>query len=885
MSMRINQNVLSLSTYSSLTMASSRLENSISKLSSGLRINSAADDAAGLAISEKMRRQIRGLERAELNAQDGISMIQTAEGALTETQSIIQRMRELALQSANDTLTSNDRLEIQKEVEELKDQINSIAESTQFNTKKLLNGNQSALVTSSSGAIKGFVSGLVGSNGDYDIELSTVAGGISQMQRSQILKDQSGKLSSGSSKLEDIGSFYGASGNFALESSQVITLTGNGKSATITLDRQMTLNEVAASFQHALSSTGGLGISNSKVQVMTEALTGKTGDGGYLQITSGAIGSNGEFNIAGSQEVLDALGFSVTRESVNSMVSVSMKDAFGNAKTVTTSTDRASALLDGIDIEFKSQAAQIAGVGGFVSGLKLEGAEKFDIEVNGGKFTVNLVSGNWSMEGIARSINKQIEVANATGGAAEGKLQGLSAMVVEGEVRLNYNPAMPDDALGTAITISGANAETVGIYNGEYNGFVTGVKDASKSIEGIDAYDGGLKAAAKDALTKLTSAYGTAMAVVITVSNTPAYTLQAAPVISAILSNMSKVISANGSTASIKSAAKAATDVISAVKAASTNFAGASAAQIEEVAKAFENLGSVLGNTVVPPNADYSSEPTADVPAAQAAFADLVQSAVTAIRAEADARHGAEVNMQIADGQGDVATAAFNYKTFSSITVADMIEVNSFVAGVNAELSANDVDVRLDVVNSSFAFTSLQVGTELDGTKSTIKLDVTTGSALAQGFALNSATAYGSGDTAFRMHVVNTQAQLQIGADAGDNMKFGIGDMSTKALGLDKIDLTSVDGAEKSLEKLNQALDRVSSERSRLGAYQNRLEYSINNLRNTSTNLTSAESRIRDVDMAKEMIEYTRNQIVTQAGTSMLAQANAIPQNALSLLG
>lgn len=135
MSMRINQNVLSMSTYANLNRAGNGLENSISKLSSGLRINSAADDAAGLAISEKMRRQIKGLERAELNAQDGISMIQTAEGALSETQSIIQRMRELALQSANDTLTSNDRLEIQNEVEELKTQIDSIAESTEFNTK------------------------------------------------------------------------------------------------------------------------------------------------------------------------------------------------------------------------------------------------------------------------------------------------------------------------------------------------------------------------------------------------------------------------------------------------------------------------------------------------------------------------------------------------------------------------------------------------------------------------------------------------------------------------------------------------------------------------------------------------------------------------------
>jgi flagellin len=113
---------------------------SMEKLSSGFRINRAGDDAAGLAISEKMRGQIRGLKQAQRNAQDGISLIQTAEGALNETHSILQRMRELAVQAANDTNTEVDRSEIQKEVNELIDEINRIAEQTQFNTKDLLNG-------------------------------------------------------------------------------------------------------------------------------------------------------------------------------------------------------------------------------------------------------------------------------------------------------------------------------------------------------------------------------------------------------------------------------------------------------------------------------------------------------------------------------------------------------------------------------------------------------------------------------------------------------------------------------------------------------------------------------------------------------------------------
>jgi flagellin len=138
--MRINHNIASLNTYRQLTGNTANTSKSLEKLSSGLRINRAGDDAAGLAISEKMRGQIRGLDQASRNAQDGISLIQTAEGALNETHSILQRMRELAVQSSNDTNTSDDRAEIQKEIDQLTSEIDRIGNTTEFNTKKLLNG-------------------------------------------------------------------------------------------------------------------------------------------------------------------------------------------------------------------------------------------------------------------------------------------------------------------------------------------------------------------------------------------------------------------------------------------------------------------------------------------------------------------------------------------------------------------------------------------------------------------------------------------------------------------------------------------------------------------------------------------------------------------------
>ena len=177
--MRINHNIAALNTHRSLTGNTNASSKSLEKLSSGLRINRAGDDAAGLAISEKMRGQIRGLDMAAKNAQDGISLIQTAEGALNETHSILQRMRELAVQSSNDTNTDADRAELQKEITQLKDEIDRIGNTTEFNTKKLLDGRsgKNALVTGGTAAATAAVisTGENAIGGTYSITVDTLA--------------------------------------------------------------------------------------------------------------------------------------------------------------------------------------------------------------------------------------------------------------------------------------------------------------------------------------------------------------------------------------------------------------------------------------------------------------------------------------------------------------------------------------------------------------------------------------------------------------------------------------------------------------------------------------------------------------------------------------
>lgn len=138
--MRINHNISAIKANMHLNSTNSKMDKSLERLSSGFKINRAADDAAGMAISQKMRTQIAGLEKASNNASDGISVIQTAEGALSEVGAMLQRMRELAVQASNGTNTESDRKAVQKEIDQLNEEIQRISDTTEFNTKKLLNG-------------------------------------------------------------------------------------------------------------------------------------------------------------------------------------------------------------------------------------------------------------------------------------------------------------------------------------------------------------------------------------------------------------------------------------------------------------------------------------------------------------------------------------------------------------------------------------------------------------------------------------------------------------------------------------------------------------------------------------------------------------------------
>ena len=288
--MRINHNITALNTYRQLSMNNTSGAKSIEKLSSGLRINRAGDDAAGLAISEKMRAQIRGLEMASKNAQDGISLIQIAEGALNETHSILQRMRELAVQSANDTNTADDRAELQKEIDQLLSEIDRIGNTTEFNTKKLLNGGASVSGTVGSG-LTGVT--IVGGTGETQVGSSVTITAVTVATSASATKTgafTAGKVASGGLAFSVNGTnFNFAEGTSIDDVLKSINDAGLGVTASVDGDSKLVLTTTAVGSAATLRTniSGTMATTTGKDAVVDLGAVTYTAEGNIITIQSG----------------------------------------------------------------------------------------------------------------------------------------------------------------------------------------------------------------------------------------------------------------------------------------------------------------------------------------------------------------------------------------------------------------------------------------------------------------------------------------------------------------------------------------------------------------------------------------------------------------------
>lgn len=669
--MIINHNIAALNTYRQLTANNSIQQKSLAKLSSGLRINAAADDAAGLAISEKMRGQIRGLEQASRNAQDAISMIQTAEGALNETHSILQRMRELATQASSDTLADDDRGEIQKEMDQLAQEIDRIASTTQFNTQRLLRGKE------------GFDNFT-----DMASTIENLTGGVDKVNT-------------------------------------------NMASATITF------KETAGNVQ----------------------------DASQIQINDGTTTYTFEFDAdndaveAGAIRVAKGATFD---DSMNNLVGVinnltTFKDNFQASYDVNTNTLTIKAKDTG---DFAGSAGNAVTFAVDNSNGNNKMIREEDVIVNGlGNDTVTFDLDQINMaitDGATIVIGGTTYEFDTDGSITAGNTQVDLTAIGSG--------ATLDQALAQLATDLAGNASwdnTTGIFDTDTTGVGANITAFNGTVYG-DAYIG-------TASGNFTGGVTTAGA------------------------QASKQIS------------------ISSVPEAGTEL------KIGELTFKF-----------------YDSTKTS--------YAETL----------GDNEFGIDVNGKNTTQIRDDIVAAYNGGQASE---KDQVII---AAGAGDTLSVTAVQ---------FGETGNNIQVELTGTGNAFE---------------------------------DVNMQLQIGANENQAMTISISNMDAGSLGVGRdangnavsagvdaakgLDVSSYNSAKEAITTIDEAIKKVSAERSKLGAYQNRLEHTINNLGTSSENLTAAESRIRDVDMAKEMMEFTKMNILSQAAQAMLAQANQLPQGVLQLL-
>ncbi len=774
--MRIYHNIPALFAYNSVSSTNASLQKSIEKLSTGLRINSAADDAAGLAISEKMRAQVRGLDQAVRNSQDGISMIQTAEGALNETHSILQRMRELSVQAANDTLTSQDRSYIQLEVDQLKEEVTRIATTTQFNKKKLLDGSASVLWSSDKLETKALVRGALRqvdqfgqkSAAEGNFKISIIADpGEAQIQKSDIFKIKHDNVIMNVSKNEEAG----------IQSVRVDSLPAgtynitraDAPSATI-LSAQQQFGTTAA-LTLAATTAGAVGGAslylevvavNTATNVVTFRATSNilNNDGTVSTMVNDnlLVGSAGaSLSSLGIGTSTMAIGTAGSTEAANHY-SIGNKIVLGYVGTGATDPTAAITISGTTNPEWFGHWGTNTATNLVDRVFNLQASAVAGNDVHFRNFYLNTANGTLYESDIVLQLNENFTAAAAFLAGFEAAFIG---QVAKGDVQLRDLDKFWD-ANGRFMI---EDPQNITITQG----------DGKQAVVTLNSTD-----TLRDIEFKLNNAvaFGLGQARYLD-SNTDRF------VDFVETSNYNTPESVEG-TFVIRSAI--------AGKAGELNFAGD-----EDIIKALS---------------------------------------LNVIQNSRESQYRVSIN-----------------DAHSGATVASNVKVTgNMLYGVVHK----NVDMEFDAM----------ANTKVEWSESALGFRLTRDSGIYETV----------------LHLADNTTVFQIGANEKEDMGIDIGDMSAKALGINNVLVTDRESAARSITVIDSAIDRVSGQRAKLGAYQNRLEHTINNLTVAGTNLQAAESRIRDLDMAKEMMNFTKLNILMQAGNSMLAQANQLPQNVLQLL-
>jgi len=904
--MRVYHNIPALYAYNAVNSTNSALQKSINKLSTGLRINSAADDAAGLAISEKMRAQVSGLDQAVRNSQDGISMIQTAEGALNETHSILQRMRELSVQAANDTLTANDRSFIQLEVDQLKEEIDRISDTTQFNKKKLLDGSAavlwstdkletSVLVRGGLREIDQFGQKAV-AEGNYKLKIVAEAG-VGEIQKSDLFKVKHADVISDlvihpDSGVSDVSVTGLPAGDYQVD---LAFVAASGVAYAGGLDA--TLNGMPnASFTAADIASEDVYVGWVKFAVASVAFDG-TAYSAALDIS---------YSLAGSAA---GRGFS-------SIAAVNI----GNGDNVTV-FGAAAWVANGVDSTMAAGNAAWVRMNGTVMD------DQFQVDAtyrsDGGATIVDLANSDMLLGNNNVSQLWQVKEADADHVVFQIDTRSLSYSGASGvetkELVLYYGTTMTDGQAFTALINQFSDLEDIG---GDV-GFtkltlndVADLKAGDKFVLGAEAlFD-------KNADTNMATIQAD-------VNSTWAYAWDTA------VPDQDVRLQGEGlgeGTYSFKkfymnndTGITYDSEINIDVKGGET-FGGIGTNLNPAISFHATYIGEVAPADVKLRDLDKFWDANGNFLLQDPQTIDIVQgdgtkSSITIYQSDTLKDVAEKLNVAVRDGlgQGRLVSGPFaeyvtddNHSTDGPNSVLGTFVIRSAITGSEGKLNfvgdeslinalslniiqkttENKFKVSIEDAHSgkTKVLDAAITGNKLVGVLHS-NIDVTF-DAMA-GITTNYSSVTGkfnytnnTSATAYEtiVHLADNTTVFQIGANEKEDMGINIGAMGTKALGIQGLILTDRESAARSITVVDKAIDRVSGQRALLGAYQNRLEHTINNLTVASTNISAAESRIRDLDMAKEMMNFTKLNILMQAGNSMLAQANQLPQAVLSLL-
>jgi flagellin len=902
--MIINHNIPALNTYNKLFWNNAGMAKSLEKLSSGLRINRAADDAAGLAISEKMRAQIRGLEMAMRNAQDGISLVQTAEGALAENHAILQRMRELAVQAANDTYTSNDRMEIQREIDQLKDEINRISASTQFNAKNLLDGTTSALVSTDKLTTKVFMRG----------ELRQV--------------DQFGQKAPGGGNYRL--NIYGEAGAGQVQKSDIFKVKHAGENAVITA------NSGYARFDGALAVGDADGANTSTLNVVIDgtgySITYASTSGSRTQRTNGladAINNNSATNSIIRATAYDAANGLFVLERIDSpdksfvfswsnvgagVVTLGESGGAAPATAGTTTLDatlqnitnmniQASNFIEGnYEIDTLTSAAAVsahASANFYIQSGAAGPVVSAASSVNNQSLIMELtsISGN-ELTFSYRYIEKSPDDGTVTSGAGTIVLtaaaSNISLAIGSAVFAINLAPlAASDFTAGDRFLINTTPAVTVGTEDTIRFGHTTTANRTSIFTQptrnfifdhAVVEYTSQEFSFFQMDMNTAATTYGSVKEALVTMNFSTLKTTDTA-VISGIR-NAAEFTIASGNTIGQLANLDSRLYDIDRFWDASGNFILESPQTIhmvqgngaktsvtlfgsDTVRDVMQKLNQAIGEGLGQNDLDGMSSLTENyvsyVTSAAASGLDAVNGTFV-IRTARTGKDGEIFFM------GDDATINALSLTQIQASRENKFSVNVYEAHNGTVIAENyklEDSILVGVIHPNVD----------------VKFDPNTGvqatwNATTNTFEFNGIA---SGATTY-VHIADRSMIFQIGANPLQDIAAGIGNLSAEALGINGVMVTTNMLANRAIRSIDSAIGKVSIERSKLGAIQNRLDHTISNLSTTTENLVASESRIRDVDMAKEMMNFTRYNILSQAATAMLAQANQLPQTVLQLL-